>query len=155
MRRSSTGTTRTASETWPRSGSAMSAGPMTFFHLRPSQAQRWDMPAPFLHPSVRNGRALPSSRLTAGIVERWKRNEDAVLLLRLPKTKDLPRSVSRYLETEEGRAAREAYKCRVREPWYSVPDVQVPDFFLSYMSGRALFAMMRNARARTPLTACA
>jgi hypothetical protein len=111
------------------------SGANDFFHLRPSQAQRWDMPPRFLHPSVRNGRALPSLRLTAGVVERWKRNDDAVLLLRLPKTKDLPRSVSRYLETEEGRAAREAYKCRVREPWYSVPDVQVPDFFLSYMSG--------------------
>ena len=23
----------------------------------------------------------------------------------------------------------------MRDPWYSVPDVQVPDFFLSYMSG--------------------
>src|SRR5919199_559182 len=33
-------------------------------------------------------------------------------------------------------SARAAYKCRMREPWYAVPDVQVPDFFLTYMSGR-------------------
>ena len=23
----------------------------------------------------------------------------------------------------------------MRDPWYSVPDVQIPDFFLTYMSG--------------------
>jgi hypothetical protein len=70
-----------------------------------------------------------------GVVARWKRNDEPILLLKLPKVHDLPRSVSRYLDTEQGRAARRAYKCRVRDPWYSVPDVQVPDFFLSYMSG--------------------
>ena len=31
---------------------------------------------------------------------------------------------------------REAYKCRNRDPWYAIPDVRVPDAFLSYMSGR-------------------
>ena len=41
----------------------------------------------------------------------------------------------RALDTDAARVARTAYKCRVRDPWYSVPDVQVPDFFLSYMSG--------------------
>jgi adenine-specific DNA-methyltransferase len=42
----------------------------------------------------------------------------------------------RYLEMDAGHVARKAYKCRMRDPWYSVPDVQVPDFFLTYMSGR-------------------
>jgi hypothetical protein len=75
------------------------------------------------------------ARLTAAVVERWKRNDDQMLLLRLPKRGDLPRSVRRYLETDAARVARTAYKCRVRDPWYSVPDVQIPDLFLSYMSG--------------------
>lgn len=122
------------------------SGANDFFHLRPSQALRWEIPERFLHPSVRNGRVLPSSTLTTAIVERWKHNDDAVLLLHLPKTENLPRSVGRYLETEEGRAAREAYKCRVREPWYSVPDVQVPDFFLSYMSGLEPSLVRNDAR---------
>lgn len=111
------------------------SGANDFFHLRPSEAAKWDIPATFLHPSVRNGRALPPSRVTAGVVARWKRSDEPILLLKLPKMHDIPRSVSRYLETDAGRAARQAYKCRVRDPWYSVPDVQVPDFFLSYMSG--------------------
>lgn len=111
------------------------SGANGFFHLRQSEAAQWDIPETHLHPSVRNGRALPASRLTAAVVDRWRRNDDPVLLLRLPKTKDLPRGVRRYLETEGGQLAREAYKCRVREPWYSVPDVQIPNLFLTYMSG--------------------
>src|ERR1700722_9195509 len=37
--------------------------------------------------------------------------------------------------SQNAKEARQAYKCRVRDPWYAVPDVRVPDFFLSYMSG--------------------
>jgi adenine-specific DNA-methyltransferase len=112
------------------------SGANDFFHLRPSEAARWDIPATLLHPSVCNGRALPPSRVTTSVVARWRRDDEPILLLKLPKVHELPRAVSRYLDTDAGRAAREAYKCRVRDPWYSVPDVQVPDFFLSYMSGR-------------------
>jgi hypothetical protein len=112
------------------------SGANDFFHLRPSEAARWGIPAAFLHPTVRNGRALPPSRVTPAVVERWKRDDEPILLLKLAKSGALPRSVTRYLDTEQGREARKAYKCRVRDPWYSVPDVQIPDFFLSYMSGR-------------------
>ena len=106
-----------------------------FFHLRPSEAEEWEIADVFLHPTVRNSRALPASRVTASVVSRWKRDDEPILLLRLPKTKDLPRPVLRYLDSEAGKAVRESYKCKAREPWYSVPDVQIPDFFLSYMSG--------------------
>ena len=111
-------------------------GANNFFHLRPSEAALWGIPEEFLHPTVRNGRVLPPCRLTATTVEMWYRNDDPVLLLRLPKCKDVPTPVRKYLDTADGQRAREAYKCRMREPWYVVPDVQVPDFFLTYMSGR-------------------
>jgi adenine-specific DNA-methyltransferase len=67
-------------------------------------------------------------------------------LLRIPREKNLPASVIRYLESEAGQAARLAYKCRVRHPWYSVPDVQVPDYFLTYMSGRSSNLVRNDAR---------
>ena len=35
----------------------------------------------------------------------------------------------------------------MRTPWYSVPDVQVPDFFLTYMSGRAPSLVRNSAEA--------
>lgn len=111
------------------------SGANEFFHLRPSDAERWNIPNSILHPSVRNGRSLPDRRLSDQIVKGWLRTDEPILLLRLPKTSKLSSAVLRYLNTDEGKAAQNAYKCRTRDPWYSVPDVQIPDFFLSYMSG--------------------
>lgn len=111
------------------------SGANDFFHLRPSEVAGWGIPASFLQPTVRNGRALSDRFLTFDHVERWKRNNEPILLLRLPKSNNLPEPVRKYLDTEQGLQAREAYKCRTRDPWYSVPDVQVPHFFLSYMCG--------------------
>lgn len=113
------------------------SGANDFFHLRPSIARAKDIPDRLLYPTVRNGRALPAKRLTEAIVQSWRNADDPMLLLCLDKTGILPRQVLRYLDTDEGMAARQTYKCRNRDPWYSVPDVQVPDLFLSYMSGRS------------------
>ncbi|MFL9870054.1 Eco57I restriction-modification methylase domain-containing protein [Paraburkholderia megapolitana] len=111
------------------------SGANDFFHLRPSDANRLSIPKQLLHPTVRNGRALPKRRLTTSTVGKWHQDDEQVLLLRMPKSGRVPAAVSRYLDSEAGFIARQAYKCRVRDPWYSVPDVQIPDFFLSYMSG--------------------
>ena len=124
------------------------SGANDFFHLRPSDAKRWGIPGELLHPAVRNSRSLPSRQLTIATVEKWKQQDEPILLLRLPKQAKLPAAVKRYLDTQDGREAREAYKCRMREPWYSVPDVQVPDFFLSYMSGLTA-SLVRNAAGAT------
>jgi tRNA1(Val) A37 N6-methylase TrmN6 len=110
-------------------------GANSFFHLRPSDASRLRIPKQLLHPTVRNGRVLPKQRLTASVVGDWKKNDEPILLLRMPKSGSVPAQVARYLDSDAGSLARTAYKCRVRDPWYSVPDVQIPDFFLSYMSG--------------------
>ena len=88
-----------------------------------------------LHPTVRNGRALPSKKLTQANVEGWLQADEPVLLLRLQKTTPIPAAVRRYLDSEAGQKAREAFKCRTRDPWYAVPDVKTPDFFMTYMSG--------------------
>ena len=113
------------------------SGDNDFFHLRPSDAARWEIPTNFLHPAVRNSRSLPAKRITAETVRDWRKADQQMLLLRLRRGDDLPSSVSQYLDTEAGQAAREGYKCRNRAPWYVVPDVQVPDFILTYMSGRS------------------
>ncbi|MBS0251256.1 MAG: SAM-dependent DNA methyltransferase, partial [Proteobacteria bacterium] len=111
-------------------------------------AEKFAIPRELMHPTVRNGRSLPQKNLTQTLVRKWIRQDEPVYLLRLPKKSEVPASVSRYLETDEGQVAREAYKCRVRTPWYSVPDVQIPDFFLTYMSGRSA-NLVRNSAGCT------
>jgi len=110
-------------------------GANEFFHLRRSQAERWSIPNRLLRQTVRRGEVLPRERLTRATVEAWERNDEPILLLALPRSGTLPKPVMNYLETEDAKTAKLTYKCRNRTPWYSVPDVNTPDFFLSYMSG--------------------
>ncbi len=121
-------------------------GANDFFHLRPSETTAWDIPSNLLCPTVRNSRLLPARQLTRRTVNRWRRTDEAMLLLKIPKNADLPPSVEKYLETDQGKEARKAYKCRTRDPWYSVPHIRVPDFFLTYMSSVAPSLVRNSAR---------
>jgi hypothetical protein len=120
------------------------SGANDFFHLRPSEADRWRIPKAFLQDSVRRSRDLPPAELTASDLRRWRREDRPSLLLRLNKDDELPSDLKKLLSSARAKEAASAYKCRVRDPWYVVPDVKIPDFFLSYMSGRKV-AFVRNA----------
>lgn len=120
------------------------SGDNNFFHLRPSEAKRLGIPSSLLQPSLRNGRAMPAKLITSATVEAWKKSDEQMLLLRLARGQELPTSVRHYLDSSAGREARLGYKCRNRAPWYAVPDVQIPDFVMSYMSGRTV-NLVRNA----------
>ena len=126
-----------------RVGIGYISGDNDFFHLRPSEAKRLKIPAGLLHPSLRNGRAMPEKQITPATVDAWTKGDEKVLLLRLSRDGDLPASVRNYLDSVAGREASQGYKCRNRTPWYAVPDVQVPDLMLSYMSGRSV-NLVRN-----------
>ena len=123
------------------------SGANGFFHLTPSDSQRADIPKGLLQTTVRSARLLPQRQLTLANVDRWRRDDEPMLLLRIPKAASVPASVRRYLDSPAGRSARQAYKCRHRTPWYSVPDVRVPDFFLTYMAGRVPNLVRNAARA--------
>jgi len=110
-------------------------GANDFFHLRPSQARRLQIPRRLLHPAVRNGKCLAGRSVDTHRVRAWMEADEPILLLRLRDATKLPEAVRDYLDTEQGQQARQTYKCRNRKPWYVVPDVTVPDGFLSYMSG--------------------
>lgn len=118
-----------------RVGIGYVTGANDFFHLRPSHARRLRIPDRFLLPAVRNGKALSGRAITSATVKAWTRRDEAMLLLRIRPDDTLPVSVRRYLDSPAGQAARDSYKCRMRKPWWAVPDISVPDAFLSYMTG--------------------
>lgn len=124
------------------------SGHNDFFHLRPSDAKRLRIPAAFLQPSLRNGRVMPEKEITKATVEKWKQSDDPILLLRIERDQELPAAVRNYLDSSVGHEARQGYKCRNRAPWYAVPDVHIPDFIMSYMSGRNV-NLVRNAAGVT------
>ncbi len=118
-----------------RVGIGYVTGANDFFHLRPSDAERLGIPRRFLKPSLRRSSFLPEKAVTSNTVKDWLERDEPVLLLDIPPDEKLPKQLKQYLDSESGRAAKTAYKCRVRSPWYCVPDVRVPDAFLGYMSG--------------------
>jgi adenine-specific DNA-methyltransferase len=118
-----------------RVGIGYVTGANDFFHLRPSDAKRIGIPEEFLVPSVRRSSFLPQHAVTQATVKTWLSGDEPVLLLNIPVGATLPKQVQSYLDSSSGKKARTAYKCRVRSPWYAVPDVRVPDAFLGYMSG--------------------
>ena len=124
------------------------SGDNQFFHLRPSEARRLRIPKAFLQPSLRNGRAMPDRQITPATVASWKQNDDPMLLLRIARDQEVPMAVRSYLDSSAGQQARQGYKCRNRAPWYAVPDVQIPDFVMSYMSGRSV-NLVRNSAGVT------
>ncbi|MCA9290621.1 MAG: N-6 DNA methylase [Phycisphaerales bacterium] len=126
-----------------RVGIGYVTGANAFFHLRPSRAKALGIPDSLLLRSVRNGRSLANGTINTQLVRRWIANDQPVLLMHLTPETPIPRPVAAYLQSEEADAARESYKCRSRDPWWSVPDVTVPDAFLSYMSGGSP-ALVRN-----------
>jgi len=133
-----------------RIGIGYVSGANDFFHLRPSVAGFFGIPERYLVPSLRNGRWLEGNVLSAATIQSWLDRDDPVLLLRLPSGKPLDKAVQDYLDSPGGVQARETFKCRNRNPWYCVPDVRVPDAFLSYMSGESP-SLVANA-ARCPCT---
>ncbi|MBV8299996.1 MAG: N-6 DNA methylase [Candidatus Eremiobacteraeota bacterium] len=122
------------------------SGANGFFHVRPSEARRMRIPGCFLRVAVRRGGSLPAApSVTHRHVKSWLDADEPVLLLRIARDeRRLPSAVRSYLDSPLGERARQAYKCRAREPWYAVPDVLVPDGFLTYMSGERV-RIVRNA----------
>ena len=122
------------------------SGANDFFHLRLSEARKLGIPDACLQTTVRNARVLPPAQINASTVKRWLREDRQTLLLRLGKGQELPGTVRAYLGTEQAEEAAARYKCRMRDPWYVVPDVKIPDYFLSYMSGRRVSLVQNAAR---------
>lgn len=120
-------------------------GANDFFHLRPSEVSLWEIPRRCLRVSVRRTESLPDDDVSEQTVQEWLRADEPVLLMDLSRERELTEPVKRYLSTDAAKRARLSYKCRNRDPWYVVPDVQTPDAFLSYMCGESASLVANSA----------
>jgi len=110
-------------------------GDNAFFHLTGKEVEEWAIPRRYVKVALRKGKDLPQMTLTPEHVRSWLADQEEVFLLDLTGEANPPPQVRAYLDSEAGVIARRRYKCRVRKPWYAVPDVTVPDAFISVMSG--------------------
>ena len=112
-------------------------GANDFFHLSEEEVTRNRVAPKYLRPAV------GSLSKQAGLVFRrsdWeigRREGKKSYLLALPPVREqvLPAGIRSYLDQGRMSQIHLRFKCRVRDPWYSVPHVRQADAFLSYMSG--------------------
>lgn len=116
-----------------RLGIGYVSGDNAFFHLRPSDAQRLGV-ADYLRPSVTSGRQLHDGAIDPATVERWRAEDRATFLMHVGPNSEISAALAGYLASDAAAIAQGRYKCRVRTPWYAVPNVAPPDMFLAYMS---------------------
>jgi len=108
----------------------------SFFHLSPADAVRWRIPNDLLRPALLKSAALRGLSFTSADWSEAASRGTAGHLLDVPNdSRGLPKAVHRYLEFGREKGVHNAYKCRTRTPWFSVPHVHVPHGFLTYMSG--------------------
>jgi len=129
-------------------------GANDFFHLAQADIERWGIPQEFLRPCIRRGSHLQSLTLTR---TDWTALYDAgqpVSLLDLSPLRDcpLPSQVAEYIQHGEHLGVNEAYKCRMRDPWFVVPHIHIGDGILTYMSGGPPRLIANEARVVVPNT---
>ena len=109
----------------------------SFFHLTTSEARTWRVPPGYLAPAVLSLGDFQGTVFRRSDWERLVESGCKTHLLRIPAVQPdkLPTGLSRYVFLGREQKVAEHFKCRVREPWYSVPHVRIGDAFLSYMSG--------------------
>lgn len=118
------GVLRSASETAFHIGYV--CGNKGFFHPSDDVVAMFDLPSSSLMPTA------VSSRRLAGCALRTSAS-DVSDVLWLPKG-DLSEGESRYVTYGESINVNAGYKCRIRDPWWLVPMVRIPDVIMSVFS---------------------
>ncbi len=95
-------------------------------------------------------RALKGLRFTQTDWAQATSRGQAGFLLHLPPEAPLPPGVRAYLAKGQAAGVPQAYKCRTRRPWYSVPYVGRPDAFLAYMGQGSPHLAVNEAGAVAP-----
>lgn len=107
-----------------------------FFALSAASASKWEIPE---HERLRI--SPPGSkhlRRTTFTHADWQACLDAGQrgYLFFPDPAAPSGASERYIEAGAAKGVQDAYKCRVRKPWWRVPIVPAPDLFLTYMNHR-------------------
>ena len=125
-------------------------GANSFFHLSPERAAELGLSGDYLKRAVFRSAALSGLAFTE---TDWNTSETKNAGYLLNIIGDIVgQELGNYLEHGEAAGVPQAYKCRVRTPWYSVPHVYTPDALLTYMSGLRPQLVANHANAVAPNT---
>jgi len=111
-------------------------GAHDFFHLSRQGIQNWEIPREFCVRSLRNGRGVKGSVFERRDWDSLRNTGATCYLFKVPPRIDRRRfrQIRPYLAEGIRRGVDRRYQCRIRDPWYSVKSVRVPDAFITSMS---------------------
>ena len=123
----------TTLESWGDTTLGMVTGNNRYFTMSPKDAHRRGLaPDELLRLSPPGSRHLRNLSLSNAA---WEGLGDAGAATYLFRPQAEPsRAAQRYIDAGEAVHVEQAYKCRVRRPWWRVPLVQIPELFLTYMN---------------------
>jgi adenine-specific DNA-methyltransferase len=121
-------------------------GANQFFALSESTRKKYSLRESQLMPISPPGtKHLRGLSFTKGAWARLRDQGESVWLLH-PDEDDRSAALRRYLRVGEAVGVPDAYKCRIRDPWWKPPVVPVPDLFFTYMSHRYPRLVRNTAR---------
>lgn len=104
-------------------------GKNEFFVLTSAQVDELGIDG-FTLPLVSRSAHLKGARVGKADWSAMSASGDLVHLLYLRDDTKLTKALARYIRFGEDQDVHKGYKCSIREPWYAVPSVWVPDGFL-------------------------
>lgn len=131
--RVATGDGFTVLETWGDTTLGMVTGNNRFFTLSPAKVVELGLkPSDVIRLSPPGSRHLRVLTLTHEGLNRLGDSGQATYLFR--PDGEPSKGAWRYIQFGESFDVHEAYKCRVRDPWWRVPYLRPADLFLTYMN---------------------
>lgn len=120
-------------ETWGDTTLGMVTGNNKFFALPPAKVKELGLhPTDVIRLSPPGSRHLRGLSLTHDSVDELGRAGQATYLFH--PAREPSAAAWRYIESGEDLDVHEAYKCRVRNPWWRVPYIKPADLLLTYMN---------------------
>ena len=133
-------------EDWGDTTLGMVSGNNKFFALSPAKARELGLQSTdVIRLSPPGSRHLRGLSLTRDALAALGAGDQATYLFR-PSGDPSPAALS-YIKSGEDLDVHEAYKCRVRSPWWRVPYLRPADLFLTYMNADTPRLSANRARA--------
>jgi hypothetical protein len=123
------------------------SGNKSFFHPTADVIQDFDLPVSSLRPSIADARSLRKSGAATSRL-------DGDSLLWIPDDSDLSSGELDYIRHGEASGVDQAYKCSIRDPWYVVPYVKVPDVVISVFGDRPILLVNDSGSAASNSMIC-
>jgi len=123
-------------------------GSNDFFILSKGVIEQWKIELQFIVRAIRKAVDIPGALFTEADWEELRRGEEKCHLLHI----DLPPEILRsyrlwnYILYGQEKGVNSAFKCRIRNPWYTVPYIRIPNAFLTYMANYIPRLVLNEAR---------